>query len=207
MADHDADYITLGELKPFIGVELSDVTNDPLYSSLITAASRHVDNICNRRFYVPTTAETRNFDLPTSDTLWFDEDLLSVSSVTNGDGTSVAASAYVLLPANTTPKYALKLKSSGSVTWQQASAGDTEQVIAVAGDWGYSEEAPPEIKQAVKLMIALSLSPSAGSAQNSNVIRQQIGEYEVEFRDFPTENELPNEVRTLLLPKKRTVFA
>jgi hypothetical protein len=203
MADSDSDYITLDELKEYLGVSVTDDTLDDTYSLLITSASRHIEGVCNRRFYTPTSDETRSFDIPSSNTLWFDEDLVSITSITNGDGNAIPATDYILLPANETPKYLLRLRANASTTWQTGSNGHAEQVIDVAGKWGYSNEPPANIQEATLLMISHSLN----SAEDPNKIREEIGEYSIEYRDFALEDDMPPEILSKLLVKKRTSFA
>ena len=78
-----------------------------------------------------------------------DDDFIAVNSVTNGNGTSIDSDEYNTLPANKTPKYAIKLKESSTVIWEGDSDSNYEQVITVNADWGYSDGAPTDIQQAV----------------------------------------------------------
>jgi len=73
--------------------------------------------------------------------------LISISTLTNGDNTTIASTDYIFLPANVTPKYSIKLKQSIGYIWV-ADGSDTEQVIDVAGDWGFSSTAPDDIRRA-----------------------------------------------------------
>ena len=54
----------------------------------------------------------------------------------------------MLLPTNETPKYAVKLKASSSVSWTYNT--DPEEAITVLGNWGYNNttEPPEDIKHA-----------------------------------------------------------
>lgn len=145
------DYCTLTEVKTYIGTDKT--TGDALLSDLITQASRDIDVHCQRTF--TARAETRKFnalgDVYGRDLL-LDDDLLSVTTLTNGDGEALAASSYVLLPANYSPKYAIRLKVSASAFWTYDT--DPEEAIAVVGSWGYqnSTVAPDDIRRvAVRL--------------------------------------------------------
>jgi hypothetical protein len=98
-------------------------------------ASRLIDDFCGRWFYAYTG--TRYFSLPDDDTIWFDADLLTVTSLTNGDGTAIAAANFNLLPKNSSPKYALKTKPTANVIWTTDSSGESEFVLSIAGTWGF----------------------------------------------------------------------
>ena len=151
-----ADYTTLASVKTSLYIEgtaLNGTQDDAFLSTLITRASQYVDTHTNRVFV--GTVQTRYFD-PTIDsdgrTLILDFDLLSPITITNGDGSTVASSDYILLPPNYTPHYAIKLKSSSSATW---SFTDTqENSISVNGTWGYSATVPSDVEQAtIRLVV------------------------------------------------------
>jgi hypothetical protein len=161
-------YATLEDFLLFVAPDAErDEMDDALIESLITAASRYIDNVTRRRFYAST--ETHYFDTPESGRdLWLNDDLLAVTTLTNGDGTVIPAAEYKLHPYNITPYYMLTLKASSDVYWQGEADGDTEGVISIAGSWGYSATAPEDIKEAC-LMIARNVyrgrtGETAGSA-------------------------------------------
>ena len=85
----------------------------------------------------------------------FDEDLLSITTFTNGDGTTIASTEYVFMPLNDNPKYGLKLLPSSTVTWECTTANDEEKALTILGSWGYSATAPAEIK-----LVCLALAES-----------------------------------------------
>lgn len=143
-----SDYCTTAEVKAYIGTDKS--TDDTLIATLIPRASKRIDTY-TRRTFIKRTAETRKFDAVQDvdgRTLYVDDDLLSVSSITNGDGDSISASDYVLLPTNTNPKYAIRLKASSSESWTYST--DPEEAITVVGTWGYYNGTvpPDDIKHA-----------------------------------------------------------
>jgi len=67
---------------------------------------------------------------------------LAVTTVTNGDTNTIASTEYALYPANSYPKRQLRLKASSNTTFEKDSDGDFEQVISVAGAWGYVPHYP-----------------------------------------------------------------
>lgn len=138
------EYCTWANVKTYLAV--TGVTDDVLGAALVTRACAMIDAFCRRWFSAVTM--TRTFDVPSSsETLWLDEDLISVSALTNGDGTTVASSQYVLLPHNVTPKYAIRLRNTATVAWSGSSTTGDEQAISVAGSWGYSTTPPDDIVQ------------------------------------------------------------
>jgi hypothetical protein len=65
------------------------------------------------------------------------DDLLEVTSLTNGDGSAIAAANYLLYPTNVYPKEELRLKQSSGIAWMPDSDGNYEQVITLVGVFGY----------------------------------------------------------------------
>lgn len=132
-----ADYCTLAQVREYADFKkIANVDDDDLIDRLITAASKRIDIYTGRTF--AERSETRKFDAVRDvekRRLWVDDDLLEITTVTNGDGTTVTASEYVLEPSNESPKYAIKLLSSSSQSWTYNT--DSEQAISVNGKWGY----------------------------------------------------------------------
>jgi len=133
------EYTTGAAVKAYL--DISSSGDDVLLGQLVSRACAMIDRFCRRRFIA--AAMTRLFDAPSGDTLWLDEDLLSVTAITNGDGSAVGSGQYVLLPANGLPKCAIRLRKSTGATW----IGE-EQAIHVQGTWGYSPAPPDDVVQA-----------------------------------------------------------
>lgn len=138
-------YCSLDELKAYLGTRLD--TDDTEIQARITEASAAIDVYCQRVFV--GAAATRAYDAVQAvdgRTLLLDEDLLSVTTITNGDGTALDSGDYVLLPANVTPKYAVRLKASSGVSWTYTT--DPEDAISVNGTWGYANTQPDTVRHA-----------------------------------------------------------
>jgi hypothetical protein len=140
-------YATLPEFISYARVETTDPADDAVIIQLIETASRYIDNETKRTFYARTT-ETRYFDVPDDfgRCLMFDDDLLSITTFTNGDGSAIASTNYVLLPYNDTPKYALEMLPSSTVMWLPTTLGNYERALSITGSWGYAATAPADIK-------------------------------------------------------------
>lgn len=131
-------YTTLQAVKDLLRITETDTTDDGVINDIITQASRYCDDTTGRRFY--PSIETHKFDVPEGRAIWFDDDLLSVISVTNGDDVAVAAADYILVPANVYPKYAIALTEATSVYWDVDSNNNAEQVIDINAWWGFRQQ-------------------------------------------------------------------
>ena len=142
-------YVTLPEYKLWASVDSTDTNDDAVIEDIIEGASRDFDLESGRTFYART--ETRYYDIPEdgSRTLKVDDDLLTITTLTNGDGTVITATHYDLVPKNVTPYYGIRLKASSSYYWTFDSDGNSQDVISVAGTWGFAAAAPDNVKQAV----------------------------------------------------------
>jgi len=70
--------------------------------------------------------------------LFKDTELLAVTSITNGDNSSVAASKYYLEPANSYPKHRIAMKESSGLRWREnTSNNEWRQAITIVGIFGY----------------------------------------------------------------------
>lgn len=137
-------YATLAEFKSYWihrgGENSSSTADDSVIEGLLRTASGLLDSLTGRHFY--PYIETRYYDVPDSNSLdqrvlELDDDLLEVLSITNGDGTSVPSTEYSLRPRNYSPYNAIRLIDNSTYYWASDGAGDTHDVIAVSGIWGY----------------------------------------------------------------------
>jgi hypothetical protein len=153
-------YCTLAEYKAFAAPEAgAHAADDTVINDLITTASRIIDQETKRTFYARTA--TRLYDVPiqsgrVSRRLWLDDDLLTATTVTNGNGTVLTVADYYLDPVNETPKYAITIKRSSILYWTYDSDFNSEGVISVAGTWGNNATGshPADIKTATLLVAA-----------------------------------------------------
>jgi len=79
-------------------------------------------------------------------TLYLDEDLCQITTIVNGDGTTITSDKYVTEPRNVTPWYAITLRESAGLTWTAGT--DVENAIAVTGRWAWSISASADIQMA-----------------------------------------------------------
>lgn len=145
-------YCTATECKTYLGI--TTATDDALLATLIAAAQAYID--AKLGFSFEASADTEHTFDAVADVdgyaLTFDAWCCDIASVTNGDGTTVTSSQYVTEPRNSTPFYAIRLKSSASVSWTYST--DPEDAITVDGKWGWSETAGDDIRQACIRLVA-----------------------------------------------------
>lgn len=136
-------YCTLEELKAWgttRGQAASiDAMDDAVMESIIEGVSRQIDQYCARTFY--PRYETHYLTVPygqnDNSILFLDDDLLTVVTLTNGNGVAIASTEYSLKPKNISPAYALQMISTSAYIWEPTTAGAYENAIALAGWWGF----------------------------------------------------------------------
>ena len=165
-------YVTLADVKAELGI--TTTTDDDLLTGYITTAQAIIEApppLGTGRVFEASTDTTRYVDVPvTADyyrptlagrtasgpllTLDISDagDLASITSVTNGDATSVASSAYVTLPRQGGPITALQLLSGGATVWTYTTS--PEGAIAITGTGAYSATPPDAIKRACIRLVA-----------------------------------------------------
>jgi hypothetical protein len=188
-------YCGVEELKEYLGV--TGTADDAMLLTLLAAAQHTIDSYCARTF--EATADTvRTFDSQRDVdgyTLTVDSDLCAITSIVNGDGTTISNSHYVTEPRNETPYYAIRLKTSAGKVWTSTVSGDSENAITITGKWAYSTSAPSDIAHVCKRLAAYIYrqKDNAGDldraviAGNSTILPAQI----------------PSDIRLMLTPYKR----
>jgi len=162
-------YASLTEVKLYRGIDTASTKDDALLADLIGRAEKQIDNYCHRIFVAPTTASTHYFDAirDISDdqrTLYLDDDLATVVTITNNNETStaVASTHYTTEPRNVTPYYAIRLTWRADELWTWSEA--PEDAITVNGRWGYAATVPDDIKHAtIRLANYLYSQKDAGA--------------------------------------------
>jgi len=134
------NYATVQEFKAYVTSRgqdaLPDADDDDVIDRLLASASRLIDQQARRKFY--PRIQTHYYDIPEGRRLWLGDDLLSITSLLNGDNS--AMTEYGLEQVNDPPYYALRLRDYSSVTWVTDTNNSAEDVIKVLGEWGYHDE-------------------------------------------------------------------
>lgn len=142
------DYATLGMVRGYHSYESSDTDDDVEITKLITRVSAFIDRYTGRTF-APASDTTEHFEFEAVDGYDLfvgdkDNFLLSITTLLNGDGTSIASSEYFLLPRGASQYHTIRLKQASTISWQDA----TDGYIAVTGKWGWSTAIPADLEQA-----------------------------------------------------------
>ena len=150
-------YLTTDELRAYIGgFESGDSTTDEdQLQDAIDDAVAEFEEATGLTFEASTETRYFTYGVDTDDSgfvLHLDKPLLTVTTLTNGDGTVIPSTDYKLRPLNESPKYEIALLPSKGRTW--AYVDDAEGAISVAGTWGYSATVPTDVKRAVKRLAA-----------------------------------------------------
>jgi len=192
-------YLIAADLRAYLGITSS--SDDALLTVLIAAAQAAVEEYTHRTFEAATaTAKTFDAvrDVGKGDdrrTLYLDQDLCTISSIVNGDGTTVTAAQYVTEPRSVTPYYAIRLKASANVAWTYND--DPEGAIIVTGKWSYSASAPNDIVQATKRMAGFMYRQKDMQAYDSTAF-SELGVLRVKHK-------IPEDITQFLEPYLRLV--
>ena len=146
-------WTTAAELREEMDIDSG--VDDGLLIKFISKAEKHIGTQTGRQF--EAAAATRYYD-PTDPLivngpfLYLDEDLVSVTTLTNGDSDVLTVTTeYILMPVNEGPPYdTVKLITSGGITWTYDD--DPEIAISLLGSWGYQATVPADIKYACQLL-------------------------------------------------------
>lgn len=128
-------YATLTELLAFM--PNSDNTDESMAINSLMAASRAIDRQTGTYFY--PHVKTNYYDTPTKDKLNLYDDLLELTTLTNGDATEITSSYYKLYPYNSYPKFMIKLNPLGNIWFETSSTWDEMAAIQVLGFWGFHD--------------------------------------------------------------------
>ena len=151
-------YTTKALVKVLLGIASADTDDDDLIDDLIEQSQDIIDSFTFRTFEASADT-TRTFDADSDvegRNLYLDDDLASITSITNGDADVLTTSEYTTEPRNTTPIDTIQLLPSSGLSWQSDSTtGDSEDAISIVGKWAYSATAPNGIVRACQEMAVL----------------------------------------------------
>lgn len=164
-------YATLDELRadPALKLAEGETADDMLLQDLLDAVKQFIDTETGRVFAL-STDNVRHFDARRDvegRTLYLKDDLCQITEILNGDGDEIEAGEYTTLPSDTTPYYAIKLKSSSGKSWTYTD--DPEDAITITGRHSYAVSAPLDIKRA-NIIGAAALYKMAASGDGDRPI-------------------------------------
>jgi hypothetical protein len=195
-------YCTIADIKEYLRPNTSSpmgAGDDALITRLIAAAQKRIDRECGRSFEAVTATRVYHaiHDVCGRE-LTLDADLLSITTLTNGDGQVIPSTAYVLWPANSPPYSTVILKSGQGYVWQYVQ--DPENAISVLGAWGYTASPEADIVEAcVRLASFLYKRATNTGTDADRATVAPDGQILMPAR-------LPSDVREFLAPYKRRSF-
>jgi len=158
-------YPSVAQCKVYMNI--TDGGDDTTIAQVLADSIAQVERETLRTFVA--SAQTRNYRAVApyvtqrKTMLTMKEDLVSVTSLTNGDGVVIAASDYQLLPVKGAPFYQIWLLPSASVVFNIGSDGT---LIALAGSFGFSAACPGDIFRVILELTDMGYaSRSQGSGQ------------------------------------------
>jgi hypothetical protein len=139
-------YPVLADLKSWLKItgDTEDDTLGVILASAVQWAESHTDRVF--------VAETETLNIPlvrpfylTAQSMYLGRDLVSVDTLTNGDGTEVSSDDFGLEPFSGPPYHRIYLLNG--VYWRKDDSG--RSTVTIAGDWGYSAACPDDVFVAI----------------------------------------------------------
>jgi len=130
-----------------------DPIEDSVIEQSVEAASRAIDLWTGRSWFAQTDTRYYVVGEDTHGTiLELDRPLLTVTTLTNGDGTALTATTHYLLePRNGEYYTRIRLTESGGKYWNYTT-NQYEDTISVAGTWGIATSADDNVKMACYIL-------------------------------------------------------
>lgn len=123
---------TLDQLRSRLSLASTDTADDPRLLNALQAAASHIERATGRRFCPRQKAIQHNYS--SSLELLLDDDLLELTSLTNGDGNTITLTDVIPVPDEAPFSY-LRLTNSSAFTWNIAPL----QAVTVTGIWGWHD--------------------------------------------------------------------
>jgi hypothetical protein len=125
-------YATLADARRRLDLSSTQTDDDDLLLALLGAASRLIDAATGRHFYPERQTFAYTVDDPAL--LLLRDDLLTLHTLTNGDGSTLSASVYHLHPPEVPVKSTVILDRTQAVFTHD---GDPVDAITVEATWGF----------------------------------------------------------------------
>ncbi len=154
--------------KTYLGISAS--TDDTLIGRLVNAAISFVERETGRVFVAASATKkfpcTATFVSKDKLTLALYRDLVSVTTVTNGDGQVVVADTDFYLHPIEAPYHRLVMLPTVGKVWNDGAAGGR---ISILGTWGYAADVPAALYEAILEIVAIYYRASAAGGTITQV--------------------------------------
>lgn len=154
-------YLTLTEIRGWVGAPSTHTEDDVRLEEAVTAASRYIDDLCGRRFYANTVDETRYYTATREDRLTGRDgldDIYAITTLKTDDDedrtyeTTWATTDYDLLPFNAAldgePYARIETSPDGDYSFPTHAKG-----VQIVGKFGWST-CPAVVKRACYILTA-----------------------------------------------------
>lgn len=163
-------YASLDEFLAQPDINSSDPVDDVYINDLLDRASREFDGDTGSWYFAST--QTRYFDLPNTRRLKLDAPLLSVTTLTNGDGTTIAADQFFGWPYQGPHFTNIELQPVSTIYWQLGTSSSPKRAVSVVGSWGYVDRAATDPES----LIVISNTKAAVLALALSVYKKRYGQ-------------------------------
>jgi hypothetical protein len=168
---------TLYALRARLSLADSDTAGDARLLAALQAAAAQIERAAGRRFCPRQATLQHTVHYPTE--LILDDDLLELTTLTNGDSSTVPMDNVILLPDDA-PAGGLLLMAGSSFTW----ATSPVQAVSISGIWGWHDRWTEAWRNSADTVqnnplsssaTSLSVTDADGSDSNSETPRFQVG--------------------------------
>ncbi len=127
---------TLYQLRQFLGLADSDTDEDARLRSHLEAATQTIERFAGRQFCPYHATIIHDIDLYIPDELILEDDLLSLTTIVNGDGQTIDSANIVHIPDGAgIPTGVIQLINGESLTYTDSHLS----AIQVTGIWGWHD--------------------------------------------------------------------
>lgn len=124
---------TLHDIRQHLNLAAGDTNADADLLKAVQQASHILESLTNRRYCPAVESQTVSIDTDIPDTLILPDDLLSLTSITNEDGSSISLDEVRLIPDHDDlAAGVLKLVNGASFTYVETPLN----AVTITGIWG-----------------------------------------------------------------------
>jgi hypothetical protein len=125
---------TLYQLRQRLGLAASETADDARLLAALQAAAAQIERAADRRFCPRLAAIQHSVNPKYTTELLLHDDLLELTSLTNGDGSAISLDDVLTLPAEG-PIAVLRLTGGNTLVWDETPLN----AVAVMGIWGWHD--------------------------------------------------------------------
>lgn len=169
-------YTEVALVKEYLEISSNELNS--LIERCVDATTEVITSYCRQRFeaHGNQATTTRYFhainDVCENQTvLMLDEPLSSISSIVNGDGTTITAQQYKTQPYTDKPWHCIVLIDGTTWTYTSTPWG----AISVTGHWTYSQNTPEEIQLAATELAAFYFQKRQSNMDSDRAIVSEDG--------------------------------